>query len=173
MKKYRKSSENNTGIQNMYRTGEESVYDEQNTNIPDTDESGYERREGFIQSHIRIITFICCTVVFICVAVAWLLFRDSNQIKGETNKSDITMLNVYGISEKKADITWADFALYNYNDQSYSEAVKREYKIADSDYVVWVGGKNTEGKPEYVYLINMSTSQHIDLTNDDPRDFVE
>lgn len=177
MKKYRKkSNKNDDDSQYEYESDKEQSLSEdfiKTENSQAHDFSGNERNEGFVQSHIRIITFIVCSVVLAGVITLWCIFRNSNNPIDITNKTDITMMNIYGISEKKNNIMWSDFDMYNYEDQSYSGAVKREYEVKGTDYVVWVGGKNADGKPEYVYLINMATSKHIDLTKDDPRDFVK
>ncbi len=139
------------------------------------------RREGFVQSHIRLITFIVCIGVFLALFGPWSYFKikdiieSSNRI--ENGLTDITMMNVYGISEKGEGITWADFSNYNYEDQSYDHEngryIRRQYNIKDSKFFIWVGGSTSQGIPDYVYLINGDTGSRIDMREESAKDFVE
>lgn len=141
---------------------------------------GYHR-EGFIQSHIKLITFIVCVVVFLAAAGPFSIYKilqyvEESSFSDKTDGRPITMNNAYGLSDKGELVRWSDFTPYNYEDLSYDHEngryIKRQYNIEDSSFYIWVGGNTDKGVPDYVWLINGDDGTLIDLLREDARAFV-
>ncbi len=136
-------------------------------------------KEGFVSSHIRIITFIVCISLFLIFMGPWSIYRLQEKFsnKDVTDKENITMNYVYGLSDKGGNVVWSDFKDFNYADQSYDTNsgvfIKREYQIAKTNYMLWVGGRGNISSPEYVYLINEDTGKQINILDKKAQDFVE
>ena len=170
------ASEFQTAYEDDY-TIEKNSYGE---TVSDSGEEGLHR-EGFVQSHIRLITFIVCIGVFLALFGPWSYFKIRDAIESsnrmENDLTDISMMNVYGISEKGEGVTWSDFSNYNYEDQSYDHEggryIRRQYNIKDSVFFIWVGGSTSQGIPDYVYLINGDTGAMIEMREESAEDFVE
>ena len=125
------------------------------------------RREGFIQSNVKLITFIICMVVFLGAAtiiplVHWLDHR--TEVKGET---PMKLEDVISISSKKKFISWDDFEGYVYTDQSSGKVREHMYLISGTDYVLMVSGPKSDKKyPDSIVLCDLNnTSYTMDLTS--------
>jgi len=134
------------------------------------------RREGFVQSNIRLITFLVCLALFLVVFGPWSVFRVvdcvNSQREGVSDKQNITLDYVRGLAQKGEDLSWGDFSSFNYVDMSYEykdEAgnkrtyFKREYYVTDESLCVWVGGASLKARPDYVYLVNTEDGGSIDI----------
>ena len=141
--------------------------------------TGYKRREGFIQSHIRLITFIITSAIVLFVlgplGVDMLVASKNNKIVN--NKEDISIETVYKIYDLYDSVHWGSFKNFNYTD--YSDKVEgvlvyeREYPIKNSRLVLKVGGSSMSNSPEYIYLIDYRTGVRVDLKKEDPRNYVK
>ncbi len=138
----------------------------------------YKRKEGFFQSHIRLITFIVTTVVLILFlspfAVDMIVKYRNDKIVNSIQ--DIDMDSVFSIYDNSDVIEWKSFSNFNYTDLGYDtengEYRVREYPISNSRLVLKVGGHSMSNRPEYVQLIDYRTGQFINVFNEDPRDFI-
>ena len=143
------------------------------------DEKPYRRKEGFFQSHIRLITFIITATLILTVfgplGVDMLVAAKNDKIVN--NKEDISIETVYKIYDLYDSVHWGSFKNFNYTD--YSDKVEgnlvyeREYPVKDSRLVVKAGGSSMSDKPEYIYLIDYRDGIRIDLKKEDPRDYVK
>ncbi|MBP3375330.1 MAG: hypothetical protein J6L83_01030 [Clostridia bacterium] len=143
------------------------------------DEKPYRRKEGFFQSHIRLITFIITATLILTVfgplGVDMLVAAKNDKIVN--NKEDISIETVYKIYDLYDSVHWGSFKNFNYTD--YSDKVEgnlvyeREYPVKDSRLVVKAGGSSMSDKPEYIYLIDYRDGILIDLKKEDPRDYVK
>ena len=141
--------------------------------------TGYKRREGFFQSHIRLITFIITTalVVFVLGPLGIDTLVASKNDKIVNNKEDISIETVYKIYDLYDSVHWGSFKNFNYTD--YSDSIdgvtvyEREYPISNSRLVLKAGGSSLSDKPEYIYLIDYRTGTRIDLKKEDPRNYVK
>lgn len=141
--------------------------------------TGYKRREGFIQSHIRLITFIITSalVLFVLGPLGVDMLVASKNDKIVNNKEDISMETVYKIYDLYDSVHWGSFKNFNYTD--YSDKVEgvlvyeREYPIKNSRLVVKAGGSSMSDRPEYIYLIDYRNGVRIDLKKEDPRNYVK
>lgn len=154
---------------------------EESETTPDikADEKPYRRKEGFFQSHIRLITFIITATLILTVfgplGVDMLVAAKNDKIVN--NKEDISIETVYKIYDLYDSVQWGSFKNFNYTD--YSDKVEgnlvyeREYPVKDSRLVVKAGGSSMSDKPEYIYLIDYRDGILIDLKKEDPRDYVK
>ena len=139
----------------------------------------YKRKEGFFQSHIRLITFIITATLVLTVlgplGIDMLVAAKKDKVVN--NKKDIDITTVYSIYDNADVIEWKNFRNFNYTDYSYDakngEYYVREYPISNSRLVLKVGGSSLNTQPDYVYLIDYRSGEHIDVLKDDPRDFVK
>ena len=161
----------------------ESV-DNQETNFeqrtePEKNTAGYKRKEGFIQSHIRLITFIitAALVLFVLGPLGIDMLVASKNNKIVNNKDDISIETVYKIYDLYDSVHWGSFKNFNYTD--YSDKVdgilmyEREYPVKGSSLVVKAGGSSMSDSPEYIYLIDYRNGVRIDLKKEDPRNYVK
>ena len=126
------------------------------------------RKEGFFQSHVKLITFIICMVVFLLAVtiiplVHWL--DERTVVKGEI---PLKLEDVISISEKKQYISWDDFDNYIHVDQSQGKTREHMYAVHGTNYVLMVTGpKSDKTYPDSVVLCDLNnTSYVIDLTVD-------
>ncbi len=146
---------------------------------PDDNLTGYKRKEGFIQSHIRLITFIVTSalVLFVLGPLGIDMLVASKNDKIVNNKEDISIETVYKIYDLYDSIHWGSFKNFNYTD--YSDKVEgilvyeREYPVKNSRLVVKAGGSSMSDRPEYIYLIDYKNGKRIDLKKEDPRGYVK
>lgn len=143
---------------------------------------GSQRKEGFFQSHVRLITFLICIGVFLLVFGPWNIYRISKSIadnkKTVDGKRDMSMETVYALSERGEELSWLHFEEYNYTDMSYStndgEYIKREYHVKDTGYIVWVGGIKGQDRPDYIYLIDIGkTGNVMNMREGTAKEFVQ
>ena len=137
---------------------------------------GYVRKEGFFQSHVRLITFIITVIVVIGVLSPFGvdMLVSSLKDKAETDKKDISLEAVCYISDNPGEITWSSFDGFNYTDYSRDDGkyFVREYPIKNSELVLKVGGLKMSGNPDYIYLISYTTGEHINILKEDARAFI-
>ena len=146
---------------------------------PEKITKGYKRKEGFIQSHIRLITFIvtAALVLFVLGPLGIDMLVASRNNKIVNNKEDISIETVYKIYDLYDSVHWGSFKNFNYTD--YSDKVdgilvyEREYPVKNSRLVVKAGGSSMSDRPEYVYLIDYKSGKRIDLGKEDPRNYVK
>ena len=149
------------------------------TSTPMAEEVKYKRKEGFFQSHVRLITFIITTalVVFVLGPLGIDMLVAARNDKTVQNKEDMSMSAVYSVHDSAELIEWKHFSKFNYTD--YSGDYKtgnyriREYPIKGSSLMLKVGGPEIKNRPDYVYLIDYETGEYIDVLLDDPREFVK
>ena len=142
-------------------------------------EARYQRKEGFIQSHVRLITFIitAALVLFVLGPLGIDMLVASKNDKIVKNKEDISIETVYKIYDLYDGVHWGSFKNFNYTD--YSDKVEgvliyeREYPVKDSRLVVKAGGSSMKDSPEYIYLIDYRNGVRIDLKKEDPRNYVK
>ncbi len=145
-----------------------------------------KRREGVIQSNVKLITFLICLALFLVFLGPWSIFRISDcidrQDEGVFDKQTITLDYVRGLSEKGDGIVWKDFSNFNYVNASYEYRdkngnkktyIKREYYLDGDTYCVWVGGRSAEGSPEYVYLIDTKNGRSTDIRKSNIDEFIK
>lgn len=166
------------------RATSEMQEQEVTSNVTDTPQGGedtkpYKRKEGFFQSHIRLITFIITATLVLTVlgplGIDMLVAAKKDKVVN--NKKDIDITTVYSIYDNADVIEWKNFRNFNYTDYSYDakngEYYVREYPINNSRLVLKVGGSSLDPQPDYVYLIDYRSGEYIDVFKDDPRDFVK
>ncbi len=139
----------------------------------------YKRKEGFFQSHVRLITFIVTTVflfLFVSPFAVDMIVKFRND-KTVHNMQDIDIESVYSIYDNAEIIEWKNFRNFNYTDYSYDakegKYFVREYPVSNSRLVLKVGGPSLDPKPDYIQLIDYRTGQYINVFNEDPRDFIK
>lgn len=145
----------------------------------DSDYKRYKRKEGFIQSHIRLITFIitAAVVLFVVGPLGIDMLVAAKNDKIVNNKEDISIETVYKIYDLYDSVHWGSFKNFNYTD--FSDEVdgiviyEREYPVMNSRLVVKAGGSSMSDSPEYIYLIDYRNGVRIDLKKEDPRDYVK
>ncbi len=147
-----------------------------------TDEHGeytpYRRKEGFFQSHARLITFIITTAliltVFGPVGIDMLVARRNDHTVN--SKKDMTLEDVYSLYDNSSKLKWSSLSEYNYADYSYDTKngryLVREYRIKDSRLVLKVGGPKSKSRPDYVRLTDYILVKFVDILKEDPREFV-
>lgn len=152
--------------------------DEANNAEAKQDSQPYKRKEGFFQSHIRLITFIITATLIITVLgpIGIDMLVAAKRDKVINNKEDISIDSVYSVYDNASVIEWKNFRNFNYTDYSYESKVGdyqvREYPISSSRLKLKVGGPKLGNRPDYVYLIDYKTGEYIDVLKQDPRDFV-
>lgn len=141
----------------------------------------YERKEGFFQSHVRIITFIICMVLILTVLGPWGIDKlvEKGRNKVVNDQKDMTVDTIYMIWDNVGEITFSSFDNFNYTDLSYDskngEYFVREFPIENTDLVLKVGGADMNKAPDYAYLIHYDRdgSSYIDVMKENPREFLE
>ena len=139
----------------------------------------YKRKEGFFQSHIRLITFIITATLVLTIlgplGIDMLVAAKKDKVVN--SKKDIDITTVYSIYDNADVIEWKNFRNFNYTDYSYDakngEYFVREYPISNSRLVLKVGGSSLNPQPDYVYLIDYRSGEYIDVLKNDPRDFIK
>lgn len=164
-------------------SGYESTYQDTQINSNFKKSSAVsERKEGFFQSHVRLITFLICMAVFLLVFGPWNIYHISKAIsdmeKKVDNKRDMSMETVYALSELGEELSWMHFETYNYTDLSYDtddgKYIKREYCVKDTGYIIWAGGIKGQSRPEYVYLIDIgNTGDVLDMRKENIKKYVK
>ncbi len=138
----------------------------------------YKRKEGFFQSHVRLITFLIVGTLVLGGFVFGIdMFVASRNNKTVDNMKDMDIETVFAVYDNADIIEWKSFRNFNYTDYSY-EAKKgkyfvREYPISDSRLVLKVGGSSLDPHPDYAQLIDYRSGAHIDVFKEDPRDFIK
>ena len=90
---------------------------EESETTPDikADEKPYRRKEGFFQSHIRLITFIITATLILTVfgplGVDMLVAAKNDKIVN--NKEDISIETVYKIYDLYDSVQWGSFKNFN------------------------------------------------------------
>lgn len=169
-------SEEHGGVSGTYQNTEQASAPEKQNGRP------YKRKEGFFQSHIRLITFIISSalVLFVLGPLGIDMLIASRNAQTVTDKKDITVNEVCAIYNRGGRITWYYFDDYNYTDYSSRKNGKRtrEYPIKGSSLVLRVQGEYRGDKIYLVHLIDYSgngdgVDQYVDVLTEDPRDFFE
>ena len=138
----------------------------------------YKRKEGFFQSHIRLITFIITATLILTVLgpIGIDMLVAAKRDKVINNKEDISIDRVYSVYDNASVIEWKNFRNFNYTDYSYEsqsgDYQVREYPISGLRLKLKVGGPKLSNRPDYVYLIDYKTGEYINVLKEDPRDFV-
>lgn len=139
----------------------------------------YKRKEGFFQSHIRLITFIITATLVLTVlgplGVDMIVAAKNDKIVN--NKEDISITTIYSVYDNAEIIEWKNFRNFNYTDFSYDSDTGtyqvREYPVNSSRLVLKVGGPALSNRPDYIYLIDYRTGEKIDVYREDPRDYIK
>lgn len=138
-----------------------------------------QRREGFFQSHIRLITFFVTVilVIFVLSPIGIDLFIANMRDKSASNGEDMTLNTVYAIYDNADNMKWSYLEKYSYTDYSFDlkngKYLVREYSIADSQLVLKVGGSSVGTSLDYAQLIDYSTGDYIDVLKNNPHDFLK
>ncbi len=138
----------------------------------------YKRKEGFFQSHVRLITFIITSVLILAVfsPIGIDTLVASRRDHTVDSKKDMTLEDVYRLYDKASNVKWSSLGEYNYADYSYDTKsgryLVREYRIKDSRLVLKVGGPKSQSRPDYVRLTDYITVKFVDILKEDPREFV-
>ena len=136
----------------------------------------YKRKEGFIQSHIRLITFIITATLVLTIlgplGIDMLVAAKKDKVVN--NKKDITLEQVYVVADNYGSVTWQTFNDFNYTDRSHDDGKyqKREYPIKDTGFVLVVGGVAGRNVPEYIYIQSYAHAAYADLAKDNVKQFV-
>lgn len=156
-----------------------SAPDAQGERAQNSNSTPYKRKEGFVQSHVRLITFIITSLVVLFVLGPLgvdMLVAKRNQATVQ-NKEDITIEMVCRIYDSYKSIDWDSFDDYNYDDHSDRKEgyliIEREYPVKDTALVVKAGGSSRYQKPEYIYLIDYKTGNIVNLAKEDPREYIK
>ena len=158
---------------------EETSEDVSLRSLQQTERNTSQHREGFIQSHIRLITFFVTVilVIFVLSPIGIDLFIANRRDKSVSGGENMTLNTVYAIHDNADNMKWSYLEKYSYTDYSYDSKngkyLVREYSIADSRLVLKVGGSSVGTALDYAHLINYSTGDYIDVLKNDPRDFVK
>lgn len=134
--------------------------------------------KSFFSDNARLIAFIVTSFLIITVFSPFAvdMFLERQKDKGVVrDKKDITIEQVYAVADNIGSITWKSFESFNYTDRSRDDGkyYTREYPIADTLFVLQVGGKTMSGLPEYIYLISLTDSQYVNVAKDNVRQFVK
>ena len=158
---------------------QEISYESVKNDKENTDSREKRRGEGFIQSHIRLITFIVCMVLMLTVLGPWgidmLVEKRNNQTV--LGRKDISLESIYTLSDNAEVVKWSHLKNYNYTDYSYEgkNGVKynvREYPVADSSLTLKAGGYDLTRAPDYIYLIDYKSGEYVDILRESAREFV-
>ncbi len=144
-----------------------------------SEQTKYKRKEGFFQSHVRLITFIITASIILTIFGPLgidLIIRNKKAYVVD-NKQYISLESVYTVHDNADRIKWKNFNKFNYSDYSYdSDSGKyyiREYPVKGTGLVLRVGGADMTRAPDYVYLIDYNKGNRIDILKDDPKEFIE
>jgi hypothetical protein len=129
-------------------------------------------REGFFQSHVRLITFIITVTLLLTVIGPWgidkLVDATREEILGKDveNKTNLTLSAVVLLSDMGYDMGWSSLEKFNYTDYSFEKEGKttylREYEIEGTSLVLRVGGPSLTSSPDYVRLIDYFNGESVD-----------
>ncbi len=144
-----------------------------------TDEgTGYKRKEGFFQSHIRLITFIITASLILTVFGPLGIDMIIRNQRGEIvdDKQDISLDAVLSIYDNRDRIQWGNLKNFNYADYSYDSKTGkynvREYPVDGTRLTLKVGGSNMSNVPDYIYLMDYETEEYVNILKQDPREFI-
>ena len=129
-------------------------------------------REGFFQSHVRLITFIITVTLLLTVIGPWgidkLVDATREEVFGKDveDKTNLTLSAVVLLSEMGYDMSWSSLEKFNYTDYSFEKEGKttylREYEIEGTSLVLRVGGPSLTSSPDYVRLIDYFNGESVD-----------
>lgn len=129
-------------------------------------------KEGFFQSHVRLITFIITVTLLLTVIGPWgidkLVDATREEVFGKDveDKTSLTLSAVVLLSEMGYDMGWSSLEKFNYTDYSFEKEGKttylREYEIEGTTLVLRVGGSSLTSSPDYVRLIDYFNGESVD-----------
>lgn len=139
------------------------------------------RKEGFFQSHVRLITFAVCMILMLTVLGPWGVDRYIESGRGGNHvvddKVDIDLESVYSISHSAGAITFKSLDGYNYTDLSYEvkngKYYVREYPIDGSALKLKIGAQSLSSQPDYIYLIDYRGGEYANIMKEDAETFVD
>lgn len=138
-------------------------------------ESGTPRKEGFFQSHIRLITFIVCMVLIVTVLGPWGIDMLVSQKRNDTVKGErlMTVDTVNAIYDSVGSITFKSLEDFTYTDLSLKSGyIIREYPIEGTDVVLKIGAAKLTANPDYMHLIDYEyNTPRVNIMEDDPESF--
>lgn len=136
------------------------------------DKGDGHHREGFFQSHIRLITFIITVTLLLTVIGPWgidkLVDATREEVFGKDveDKTNLTISAVVLLSDMGYDMGWSSLEKFNYTDYSFEKEGKttylREYEIEGTSLVLRVGGSSLTSSPDYVRLIDYFNGESVD-----------
>lgn len=135
------------------------------------------RHEGFVQSHVRLITFIITLAVLLAVIGSFSIIRIIKLINENKNYEGMPMTVevIKNIATKKAYIEWSDFDGYTYEDQSTDDTRVREYYVPNEGFTLIVRGDIKDKKyPDQVHFMysNDKGTVFVDLRVGDINEFL-
>lgn len=136
------------------------------------------RKEGFFQSHVKLITFIITVSLLFMLIGPFSVIRIIEMVEESRHFKDgetLTVEQIKIIANNKAMITWSDFDGYSYEDQSTKTATIREYYVKENGYSLVVRGKKGDSKfPDNVHFMysDDNGTTFIDLRTEDIKGFL-
>lgn len=135
------------------------------------------RHEGFVQSHVKLITFIITLAVLLAAIGPFSIVRIVKLINQNKNYEGMPMTVevIKKIAAKKAYIEWSDFDGYTYEDQSTKNTRVREYYVPNDGFTLIVRGDINDKKyPDQVHFMysNDEGTVFVDLRVGDINEFL-
>ena len=136
------------------------------------------RKEGFFQSHVKLITFIITVSLLFMLIGPFSVIRIVEMVEESRHFRDgetLTVEQIKIIANNKPMITWSDFDGYSYEDQSTKTTTVREYYVKEDGYSLVVRGPKSDTKfPDNVHLMysDDNGTTFIDLRTEDIKGFL-
>ncbi len=137
------------------------------------------KTENFFTSHVRLITFIVCVVLFLTFMgplSVWTVMEivDNYEQKADEEKQ-ISLNALLAIADKGSAAGWKDFRSFSL-EESVNQTdgyVSWTLQVKDEPFYIIVGGYGTKNPPQTIRVYSLLSGEYADLFLDDVHAFVQ
>ena len=125
-----------------------------------------ERFRRYVDSHIRLLTFLLCMAIFLGTLGPFSVFQIIRMVEQSKQEQliEITFADIQKLNESPGEIEWKDFGPFQSRTVTKSETfLCLDYLMSDERFFLRVGGDIDKEKPIYIILIDVETGEKCDL----------
>lgn len=125
-----------------------------------------ERFRRYLDSHVRLLTFLLCMAIFLGTLGPFSVFQIIRMVEQSQQEQlvEITFSDLQRLNESPNEIEWKDFGAYVSRTVTKSDDfLCLDYLMTDERFFVRVGGDIDKEKPIYIILIDVETGEKCDL----------
>ncbi|MBR6411051.1 MAG: hypothetical protein IKS35_06680 [Clostridia bacterium] len=125
-----------------------------------------ERFRRYVDSHIRLITFLVCIAIFLGTLGPFSVFQIVRMVEKSKEEKlvEITFADIQRLDEAPTAVEWKDFGAYKFRTVTKSATfLCLDYLMENERFFLRVGGDIDKEKPIYIILIDVETGDKCDL----------